>query len=69
MIHLKICRFCRNFANVGQISIHGLEQYALDVRQRKFPVSGEHTYAMVQGEEELFQEWITARKVKMSNSI
>ncbi|KAJ3298163.1 hypothetical protein HK104_011084 [Borealophlyctis nickersoniae] len=56
-------KFCKVYADVGKMSIAGLENYVKDVKARTFPASGANTYQMEKGELEKFQEWTrTIRK-------
>ncbi len=48
-------QFVKRYADLGQSARAALEAYVADVRTRKFP-EAEHTYAMAEGEAELFAE-------------
>lgn len=49
-------RFAKVYGQVGQQSIDALKQYVSEVKNREFPVSGEHTFKMLAGQEE-FLDW------------
>ena len=48
-------QFVKRYADLGETARAALEAYVSDVRTRKFP-EAEHTYAMAEGEAELFAE-------------
>ncbi|KAJ3160659.1 hypothetical protein HDU86_000418 [Geranomyces michiganensis] len=47
-------KFCKTYGEVGKMSTDALAAFVKDVRERKFPESGKHTYPMAKGEEEKF---------------
>ncbi|KAJ3165620.1 hypothetical protein HDU88_004107 [Geranomyces variabilis] len=52
-------KFCKTYGEVGKMSTDALAAYVKDVRERKFPESGKHTYPMAKGEEEKFAAALT----------
>ncbi|KAJ3021979.1 hypothetical protein HKX48_007357 [Thoreauomyces humboldtii] len=62
-------RFCKTYAQIGQLSTRALEDYVADVRERRFPESGVHTYPMADGEEEKFTQLLADGKWKKSEEI
>ncbi|KAI9360344.1 ketopantoate hydroxymethyltransferase [Zopfochytrium polystomum] len=53
-------KFCKRYADLGQVVPRALREYAEDVREGRFPVEGAHTYSMAKGEEVRFEEWCEA---------
>ncbi|KAJ3084343.1 hypothetical protein HK102_000692, partial [Quaeritorhiza haematococci] len=52
-------RFCKLYASLGTSAIEALSQYREEVKARKFPEIGTHTYGMESPEEEeALKEWM-----------
>ena len=56
-------KFSKIFANVGKISLDALKEYGRQVKTREFPELGTHTYKMLKGEQELFENWTKSQKL------
>ena len=54
-------KFVKKYANLAEISINALKEYAQDVRALKFP-SEEHSYRMMEGEYERLESALHIRK-------
>jgi len=48
-------KFVKKYANVAEVILRALQEYAREVKERKFPTE-EHCYRMVEGEEQKFLE-------------
>ncbi|KAI9002247.1 ketopantoate hydroxymethyltransferase [Gaertneriomyces semiglobifer] len=55
-------KFCKIYANVGQVSVDGLKAFASEVKSGVFPEPGTHTYKMGAGEEQKFLEWVKTQE-------
>ena len=51
-------RFVKRFANVREVALKGLLDYASDVRARRFPDEEEHTYTIPQEELEQYARYL-----------
>lgn len=49
-------KFVRKYANVNEIITNAFKQYHQDVKERNFPIDGEHTYKMKEEEVQDFLE-------------
>jgi 3-methyl-2-oxobutanoate hydroxymethyltransferase len=59
-------KFCKVYSNVGEATIHALGEYGKEVRTRKFPQSGTHTYKMIKGQEEALNDWLIKNPINKS---
>ncbi|KAJ3324650.1 hypothetical protein HDV06_006543 [Boothiomyces sp. JEL0866] len=50
-------KFSKVYANVGNDITNALKTYGQEVRERSFPVNGDHTFKMQKGEEDEFIKW------------
>ncbi|KAI8897370.1 ketopantoate hydroxymethyltransferase [Globomyces pollinis-pini] len=62
-------KFSKVYAEIGKQTISALEDYGTEVRNRTFPISGTHTYKMLKGEEEAFQEWIASEEARNQTTL
>jgi 3-methyl-2-oxobutanoate hydroxymethyltransferase len=43
-------KFVKKYANVGEVLVNAFKDYAVEVREGKFPIDGQHTYKMKEEE-------------------
>ena len=55
-------KFVKKYAGVGEVLVKAFAEYAQEVRENKFPVDGEHTYAMKDVEVQELQELLKTVK-------
>ena len=51
-------KFVKRYANVREVALNGLREYAEEVRARRFPKEDEHTYSIPQEELEEFARYL-----------
>jgi 3-methyl-2-oxobutanoate hydroxymethyltransferase len=52
----RVPKFCKTYANLGETIPKAIEAYVADVKARKFPEGGRHTYDMPDEERRRFAE-------------
>lgn len=67
-------KFCKQYATLGNVIVDALKAYHEEVKTRKFPVEGTHTYTMTAPEElERFEKWVQEieqrRKARLNSNV